>query len=205
MPGTAGRVENAQVAVFLTYATERGHAFIDRRLYLPESWASDPDRRTEAGVPDEARFATKPHLAAAMITDALAAGAPARWAPVTRSPALTRTYVPPAAGWDCPTCWRSAAPRRGDRRRTAPRRQGHQPAPGRCVGAVKAAQALDGVNGKHIDAARLVARRSAASSRAQNLRDRHEKDGNTFPKDNPSSDVDRFPAAVEGVSGEATP
>ncbi|WP_425569990.1 IS701 family transposase [Promicromonospora umidemergens] len=77
--GTAGRVENAQVAVFLTYAAQRGHTFIDRRLYLPESWASDPDRRHEAGVPDEAGFATKPHLAAQMITDALAAGTPARW------------------------------------------------------------------------------------------------------------------------------
>ena len=76
--GTAGRIENCQVAVFLTYAVGRGHAFVDRRLYLPDSWASDPARRHEAGVPDEAEFATKPHLATQMITDALAAGTPAR-------------------------------------------------------------------------------------------------------------------------------
>jgi SRSO17 transposase len=77
--GIAGRIENAQVAVFLTYAAQRGHTFVDRRLYLPESWASDADRHHEAGVPEEAGFATKPHLAADMIADALAAGTPARW------------------------------------------------------------------------------------------------------------------------------
>jgi SRSO17 transposase len=77
--GTAGRIENCQVAVFLTYAATSGHTFVDRRLYLPESWTSDPARRDEAGVPDAERFATKPHLAAQMITEALAAGAPARW------------------------------------------------------------------------------------------------------------------------------
>jgi SRSO17 transposase len=49
--GTAGRIENAQVAVFLTYAARRGHALIDRALYLPASWADDPDRRAAAGVP----------------------------------------------------------------------------------------------------------------------------------------------------------
>lgn len=77
--GTAGRVENCQVAVFLTYAATGGHAFLDRRLYLPESWAADLDRRRLAGVPDEAGFATKPALATSMIEAALAAGAPARW------------------------------------------------------------------------------------------------------------------------------
>lgn len=50
--GTAGRIENCQVAVFLTYAARRGYAFVDRRLYLPESWASDPARRREASVPE---------------------------------------------------------------------------------------------------------------------------------------------------------
>lgn len=78
--GTAGRIENAQVAVYLVYAAERGYAFIDRALYLPRSWADDPGRCQEAGVPGEVRFATKPALALAMITRAVAAGAPARWA-----------------------------------------------------------------------------------------------------------------------------
>src|SRR5690348_2339992 len=67
--GTAGRIENSQVAVFLTYATRRGHGFLDRRLYMPKSWIGDPDRCRAAGVPDRVQFATKPALATAMITD----------------------------------------------------------------------------------------------------------------------------------------
>ncbi len=77
--GTAGRIENAQVAVFATYATERGHTLIDRELYLPRCWADDPDRRAAAGVPNEVEFATKPQLAARMITRAVTAGVPAGW------------------------------------------------------------------------------------------------------------------------------
>jgi SRSO17 transposase len=77
--GTAGRIENAQVAVFLTYATRRGHALIDRALYLPRSWTDDPDRCTAAGVPDIVAFATKPALAAELISRAAAAGVPAGW------------------------------------------------------------------------------------------------------------------------------
>ena len=77
--GTAGRIENAQVAVFLTYAAPRGHALIDRALYLPTSWAQDEDRREQAGVPAEVQFATKPALATAMITRAVQAGTPAAW------------------------------------------------------------------------------------------------------------------------------
>jgi len=77
--GTAGRVENAQVAVYLTYAGRGGHALIDRRLYLPKSWADDPARRAAAGIPGDVQFATKPALAAAMIGAALDAGVPAAW------------------------------------------------------------------------------------------------------------------------------
>ena len=77
--GTAGRIENAQVAVFLTYAATSGHTFIDRRLYLPASWAGDRARRAEAAVPDDIEFATKPRLAADMIEAAAAAGTPAKW------------------------------------------------------------------------------------------------------------------------------
>jgi len=78
--GTAGRIENTQVGVFLALATSRGRALIDRRLYLPEhSWANDPERRTAAGMPETVQFATKPRLAAEMITAALDAGITASW------------------------------------------------------------------------------------------------------------------------------
>jgi len=65
--GTAGRVENAQVAVYLTYASAAGHAMIDRELYLPKSWTGDRDRCAAAGVPAEVEFATKPAPALAPV------------------------------------------------------------------------------------------------------------------------------------------
>jgi SRSO17 transposase len=78
--GTAGRVENAQVGVFLSYASRHGRALIDRRLYLPEkTWCADRDRCAAAGVPAEVGFATKPKLAAEMLAAALDAGVPASW------------------------------------------------------------------------------------------------------------------------------
>jgi SRSO17 transposase len=78
--GTAGRIENSQVAVaFLAYATDAGHAFIDRELYLPKVWAADTGRREVAGVPGDLRFATKGELAARMVARALGAGVAAGW------------------------------------------------------------------------------------------------------------------------------
>jgi SRSO17 transposase len=77
--GTAGRIENAQVAVYLTYAGRGGHALIDRRLYLPRSWAGDDARREAAGIPADVEFATKPALATGMIGAALDAGVAAGW------------------------------------------------------------------------------------------------------------------------------
>ncbi|WP_327159382.1 IS701 family transposase [Streptomyces zaomyceticus] len=77
--GTAGRIENAQVAVYLVYSAGRGHAAIDRALYVPRSWTEDPDRCRSAGIPDGLAFATKPQLAARMVERALDAGTPARW------------------------------------------------------------------------------------------------------------------------------
>ena len=77
--GTAGRTENAQVAVYLAYAAPAGSAFIDRALYLPRSWTDDPPRCQAAGIPEDVAFATKPALATEMITRALDAGAPAGW------------------------------------------------------------------------------------------------------------------------------
>ncbi len=77
--GTAGRTENAQVAVYLAYAAPAGTAFIDRALYLPKSWTGDPARCRAAGVPAGTAFATKPALARTMIGRALDAGTPAAW------------------------------------------------------------------------------------------------------------------------------
>lgn len=77
--GTAGRIENAQVAVYLTYTAPRGHALIDRELYLPKSWTMSPERLAAAGVPADVEFATKPVLAQRMIGAALDAGAQASW------------------------------------------------------------------------------------------------------------------------------
>ena len=99
--GTAGRVENSQVAVFLTYAGRGGHALIDRELYLPESWTSDPDRCRAAGIPEGTAFTTKPKLARRMIARALDAGAPAGW--VTGD----EVYGPPRA---CARTWSAAGP-----------------------------------------------------------------------------------------------
>ncbi len=65
--GTAGRIENCQVGVFLAYETPRGHALIDRDLYLPEEWTRNRLRCQEAGVPDEVSFRTKTQLAQAML------------------------------------------------------------------------------------------------------------------------------------------
>jgi SRSO17 transposase len=77
--GTAGRVENCQVGVFLGYATRRGRALLDRALYLPKAWAGDIDRREEAGVPKAVAFDTKLVLGRRMIDRAVAAGVPAKW------------------------------------------------------------------------------------------------------------------------------
>ena len=77
--GTAGRIENSQVGVFLGYAGQHGHALIDRALYLPAEWAEDADRRRVAHIPDTAVFTTKPKLGLAMLERARAAGVPFSW------------------------------------------------------------------------------------------------------------------------------
>jgi SRSO17 transposase len=77
--GTAGRIENAQVAVYLGYAAPAGHALIDRELYLPKSWVGDLGRCDAAGIPPDVAFATKPQLAQRMIERAVAAGVPFAW------------------------------------------------------------------------------------------------------------------------------
>jgi SRSO17 transposase len=77
--GTAGKIDNAQVAVYLTYATTAGHGVIDRELYLPQGWLADAERCWAAGVPTPRAFATKPELAKMMLQRALDAGVPAGW------------------------------------------------------------------------------------------------------------------------------
>ncbi|MET9771993.1 IS701 family transposase [Streptomyces sp. NPDC006415] len=77
--GTAGRIENSQVAVYLVYAGRRGHAAVDRELYIPRSWTCDPDRCRAAGLGEDTVFATKPDLAARMIGRFLDAGHRVSW------------------------------------------------------------------------------------------------------------------------------
>lgn len=78
--GTAGRIENAQVSVFLAYASPAGRALIDRAIYLPVSWTDDPARCAAAGIPADTGFATKITLGRRMLDRALDAGVPAGWA-----------------------------------------------------------------------------------------------------------------------------
>lgn len=77
--GTAGKVENCQIGVFLTYCSRRGYTFLDRRLYLPEEWCQDWERRRKARVPDEVPFRTKSQLAVEMLEHAWAQGVPMKW------------------------------------------------------------------------------------------------------------------------------
>ena len=77
--GTAGRIENCQIGVFLTYASQKGHTPIDRRLYIPKDWFDDPARCKKAGIPDEVKFQTKPEMALDMIKQATVADVAYRW------------------------------------------------------------------------------------------------------------------------------
>ena len=77
--GTAGKIENCQIGVFLTYASSKGHNPIDRRLYIPEDWMEDKERLAEAGVPDSVKFQTKPQMGLEMIQEATKAGVPYKW------------------------------------------------------------------------------------------------------------------------------
>jgi SRSO17 transposase len=77
--GTAGRIENCQIGVFLGYASPQGQALIDRALYLPQEWVADVERCQEEKVPENMTFATKPELGHQMLERAFAAGVPAQW------------------------------------------------------------------------------------------------------------------------------
>jgi SRSO17 transposase len=77
--GSAGKITNCQIGVFAAYVSRHGHAFIDRALYLPKAWTSDPARRAVAHVPPDIGCATKPVLALAMIDRTIAAGVSFAW------------------------------------------------------------------------------------------------------------------------------
>jgi SRSO17 transposase len=77
--GTAGKVDNCQIGVFLSYASPLGQVLLDRELYLPQEWTGDRQRCRQAGIPEDRRFATKPQLAQQMLARAFAAGVPATW------------------------------------------------------------------------------------------------------------------------------
>jgi hypothetical protein len=110
--GTAGRIENCQVGVFLAYASGKGRALVDRELYLPKEWVADPARRVEVHVPAQVGFRTKPQLAQAMLERALDAGVPAGWVTadeVYGGDARRRAFL--SSGMS-PMCWRSRPPSR---------------------------------------------------------------------------------------------
>jgi SRSO17 transposase len=78
--GTAGRIENCQIGVFLSYTSTKGHAVIDRRLYIPEDWFQSSERCKKAGVPETVTFKTKPQMALEMIQSAVGVGFSCTWA-----------------------------------------------------------------------------------------------------------------------------
>ena len=109
--GTAGRIENCQVSVFLAYASVNGRTLLDWELYLPQVWAEEWERRREAGVPEGVSFRTKPQLARQMLERAVGSGVPFARVAGTRSTATTATCV---CGWSeraFPTYWPSNAAR----------------------------------------------------------------------------------------------
>lgn len=77
--GTAGKVANCQVGVFLVYSTSKGFTFLDRKLYLPQEWLQDEPRCREAGIPEGTEFQTKPQMALSMLKEAYETGVPFSW------------------------------------------------------------------------------------------------------------------------------
>lgn len=77
--GSAGKITNRQIGVFAAYVSSKGHAFIDRQLYLPKDWTGNLERLAKAHVPEDVRLATKPTIAAAMVRRAVDAGVPFAW------------------------------------------------------------------------------------------------------------------------------
>src|SRR5258708_25814338 len=103
--GTAGRRENCQIGVCVTYSSlvpAQTQVLVDRELYVPQDWAEDWPRRREAGVPDDVGFATKPELAHRLLERVRAAGRPAAWVTagtgaVDRSPPRSQRSARPTS------------------------------------------------------------------------------------------------------------
>ena len=104
--GTAGKVENCQIGVFLAYGSPLGRTFLDRELYLPQVWAKDGERRHEAGVPEGVAFRTKGQLARVMIARALAAHVPFGWVAGDTVYGNDRRLRRWLEEQEVPTCWR---------------------------------------------------------------------------------------------------
>ncbi|PSO96457.1 MAG: hypothetical protein BRC48_06415, partial [Cyanobacteria bacterium QS_9_48_30] len=106
--GTAGRIENCQIGVFLALCGSRGHCLLDRELYLPQEWCGDSQRRHRAHVPENVSFATKPELGRRMLERAWQLG----W---NQLGCWAMRCIPISARAGCwkreanPTSWRSRA------------------------------------------------------------------------------------------------
>jgi SRSO17 transposase len=74
--GVLGKQDNCQVAVSISLANEQASIPVAYRLYLPEVWAEDAQRREKAGVPPEVKFATKTEIALRQLETLLTEGAP---------------------------------------------------------------------------------------------------------------------------------
>ncbi len=90
--GSAGKITNGQIGVFAAYISNKGHAFINRQLYLPKAWTGGPARMRSAHVPEGTTFATKPQLALGMVERAIRAGVPFGWVTGDIELALRRAY-----------------------------------------------------------------------------------------------------------------
>ncbi|MFR9751831.1 transposase [Nocardia sp. 004] len=107
--GTAGRVENCRLGVFLAYAAGSGRALIDRELYLPESWVGDADRRNEAGIPEQCRgqrVLTKPRLAEAMLARTVDTGVTVGWVAADAAYGRDGKFRSFREAVGCPTYWK---------------------------------------------------------------------------------------------------
>ncbi len=107
--GTAGRIENCQVGVFLAYRSAQGHALIDRQLYLPQTWTDDRERCRAAGILDEVPFATKPQIAHRMLQRALDAGVPVGWVTADEAYGQVKSLRVWRKNATSATCWPPAA------------------------------------------------------------------------------------------------
>ena len=134
--GCTGKVENCVTTVFTSYVTTTGSCWVDFDVYFPQRWASDPERRARAGVPDNLALVTKPDLAAAQIARLVSTGVPLGWVagrtradcplclvlePVTRCTGGQPACAQNANAWAWPTCSRSPP--------TTTCRPGHTPQP----------------------------------------------------------------------------